>query len=126
MGHGIYIASRTRHAARWRALRASGVPIISTWIYEAGEGETSDWAELWERCVREASSCRGLILFAEPPEDDCLSGALVEAGVALGAGVPVYVVGESKSIRKFVRHPLVKRCSTVEEAIEEIGRYLEL
>lgn len=84
MGHGIYIASRTRHASRWRSLRASGVPIISTWIYESGEGETSDWAELWERCVREASSCRGLILFAEPPEDDCLSGALVEVGVALG------------------------------------------
>jgi len=51
---GIYIASKSKHAPQWRALRDSGVPIISTWIDEAGEGETLDWTALWKRCIHEA------------------------------------------------------------------------
>jgi hypothetical protein len=29
---GIYIASKAHHFRRWQELRASGVPIISTWM----------------------------------------------------------------------------------------------
>jgi hypothetical protein len=46
---GIYIASKTVHAARWRDLRAQGLPIISTWIDEAEIGATGDWPDLWHR-----------------------------------------------------------------------------
>lgn len=105
MAGGIYIASRTRHAPKWRELRETGWPICSTWIDEAGEGETSDFADLWTRCVAEASSCDALILFREA--DEPLNGALVEAGAALAHGRPVLGVGTFKS---FSHHPLFTSC----------------
>lgn len=87
----IYIASKTKHAARWRELRSNGLPINSTWIDEAGEGESKDLADLWRRCISEASSASALLIYREPGE--ILKGAWIEMGVALAAGVPVYAVG---------------------------------
>lgn len=46
---GVYFASKVKHAHRWLALRAAGVKTASSWIDEAGEGETADYAELSER-----------------------------------------------------------------------------
>lgn len=88
---GIYIASKTRHADVWRAFRTAGYPIISTWIDEAGEGESADLNDLWERCIRESSSCSALIVYREP--EDVLKGAWVEMGAALAVGIPVLAVG---------------------------------
>ena len=88
---GIYIASKTRHADRWVTMRAAGAPIISTWIDEAGEGQSADLHDLWDRCISESKSCGVLIVYREP--EDVLKGAWVEIGAALAAGVPVYAVG---------------------------------
>lgn len=90
--HGIYIASKTKHAARWRYLRDKvGEPIISTWIDEADVGEINDLADLWRRCILEASTAEVLILYREP--DDVLKGGWVELGAALASGVTVFAVG---------------------------------
>ena len=114
-GQGIYIASRAEHGAEWRALREEGSPIISTWIDECGAGETSDWPHLWDRCVREASSCAALVIVRKP--DETLKGALVEAGAALSHGVPVYAVGlEGHS---FLKHPLVTPCEDLGAALDK-------
>lgn len=87
----IYIASKTRHAALWRDLRDAGAPIISTWIDEAGEGESADLDDLWRRCIAESCACDTLIVYREP--QDVLKGAWVEIGAALASGNPVYAVG---------------------------------
>lgn len=90
--HGIYIASKTAHASRWRVLRDTvGEPIISTWIDEAGEGESGDLADLWRRCIAEASNAEILILYREPGE--VLKGGWVELGAALACGVRVFAIG---------------------------------
>jgi len=106
MRDGIYIASKTKHAPRWRFLRDKvGEPIISTWIDEAGEGETSDFHDLWHRCLTEAAGCRVLIAYREPGE--VLKGGWVEIGAALSSGVPVFAVGlEEFTIAKYrgIRH----------------------
>ncbi len=91
MNYGIYIASKTRHAAFWRDLRAAGAPIISTWIDETGEGENADLNDLWERCITEVKGCETLIVYRE--SQDILKGAWVEIGAALAIGRPVYAVG---------------------------------
>lgn len=91
--NGIYIASKTRHAHLWRDLRAAGAPIISTWIDEAGEGESADLHDLWDRCISESKGCKTLIVYREP--EDVLKGAWVEIGAALASGKPVYAVGLS-------------------------------
>ncbi len=51
---GIYIASKTEHAHRWRFLRDKvGEPIISTWIDEAGSqlGDPLQLVEVGHGCV---------------------------------------------------------------------------
>lgn len=108
----IYIASKTKHAEKWRARRLGGLPINSTWIDEAGVGETACFADLWTRCIREATSAKALVIYCEP--GDVLKGAFVEAGAALAAGVPVYAVGCDGF--SFVSHPNVTRCSDVDAA----------
>jgi hypothetical protein len=90
--HGIYIASKTKHADRWRFLRDKvGEPIISTWIDEAGVGESGNLADLWRRCISEASTAQVLILYREPNE--VLKGGWIELGAALSSGVTVFAVG---------------------------------
>jgi hypothetical protein len=110
---GIFIASKTRHAARWRALRSAGAPIVATWIDEAEPGQTASEAELWVRCVREAAGAEALILYREAGEE--LRGALVEVGAALACGVRVYVVGDVEASWKY--HPQVTLCPSVEIAL---------
>jgi hypothetical protein len=93
MSDKIYIASRAslpERSAQWRALRAHGHNIISSWIDEAGEGETADFADLWDRITQEIASADKLVLYAET-NDFPLKGALIEVGIALGMGKLVVV-----------------------------------
>jgi hypothetical protein len=124
---GLYVASRAtipERSAMWRKLREQGVPINSTWIDEAGDGETACFTELWERITSEISRSAALILYAEA-SDFPLKGALTEAGIAIGMGKQVAVVTpgvtyEARSMRpigSWVSHPLVTRFDTVEDAL---------
>ena len=110
---GIYVASRTIHAAMWKELRSEGVPIISTWLDEAGAGETEDFSDLWRRCVDEVKRAGRLVAFHS--EGDVWKGAFIEIGVALGAGVPVTVVGGPPG--SWLAHPLVSQARSVREAV---------
>jgi hypothetical protein len=123
---GIYVASRAsvpERSAMWRKLRASGLPIVSSWIDEAGPGETEDLAELWSRIDREIRSADRLVLYVEK-DDLPLKGALVEVGMALAMGKPVFIVApdvelEPRSMRplgSWAKFRLVTFCSTVKEA----------
>jgi hypothetical protein len=126
VGSLIYVASRAslpRLSAMWRELRAGGWPIISTWIDEAGPGQTDDMGELWRRIESEIERSVGLILYAEPG-DFPLKGALIECGIALGKGKRIGVVLPGVQlaapsmwpIGSWIRHPLVSVCDTLEEA----------
>lgn len=117
---GIYIASKTTHGARWRDLRASGAPIVSTWIDEAEQGATSNWHDLWHRCVREASEAAATIVYRE--DGEVLKGAWVEVGAALSAGKVVFAVGcDEFSIRHHMR---VVSCASLDEALELAAEHL--
>lgn len=124
---GFYVASRAsvpERSAMWRELRDRGVKINSTWIDEAGEGETQDFAELWTRIDLEINRSKALVLYAET-DDFPLKGALIEVGIAIGLGIPVRVVIpgvrlEKRSMRpvgSWLLHPLVSVCRSVEEAL---------
>lgn len=122
----IYVASRAsipERGAMWRAAREQGVPIISTWIDEDGDGATDDFSDLWKRINREVTSATRLVLYAEPG-DFPLKGAFIEVGMALAVGVPVclvlpgvFVEGRScRPIGSWIRHPEVYRFDTIAEA----------
>lgn len=111
----FYVASRTKHADRWRHMRARGAKIVSSWIDEAGPGETLDYAEFWTRVSDEIAQSHFLLLYVEP-DDFPLKGAFVEVGIALGREIPVTVCApgveiEDKTFRplgSWLKHPLVK------------------
>jgi hypothetical protein len=110
----VYIASKTKHAEWWRALRSAGLPVNSTWIDEADEGKTSDWSELWERCISEARQADVLIAYHEPGDE--WKGAFVEIGAHLTRALPhVIVVGDPPG--SWVNHPQVSYERTVSDAI---------
>ena len=130
MNSGIYVALRVRWAAKWRNLRdVGGYPITSTWIDEAGEGETKDLGELWARVLSEVTSCTGIVVYAEPG-DFPLKGALVEAGIALGAARTIIVCLpdvklEERSCRpigSWINHPAVVRNDFVISALMQASR----
>lgn len=107
----IYVASKAKHGAFWRRLRERGYPICSSWIDESEPGQTTDWPGLWSRVVSEVSESDCLIHLLFPGETP--KGALVEVGVALARGVPVYWVGREYQC---CAHPLVTMCKTLNEA----------
>lgn len=124
----IYVASRASIIARaemWRTLRDDeGWNITSTWIDEAGEGETADFTELWDRIMREIAAARKVVFFALP-SDFPLKGAILEAGIALGMGKPVVVCLpgvelEGRTYRplgSWIKHRNVIRCDTLRDAM---------
>lgn len=130
-GHGFYVASRAsvpERPAAWRRFREDGWPIVSTWIDEAGEGETADNGELWQRIDREIASCAALILYVAA-DDFPLKGAYIEVGMALARGKPVAVVLDGvelqpRSLRplgSWAAHPLVKFYPNVLAALTDMS-----
>jgi hypothetical protein len=124
----VYVASRVKRAPMWREIRdAKAIGIVSSWIDEAGEGETADLGELWQRIFGEVSAASALILYAET-EDFPLKGALVEVGMALALGKPIFavlpgVVLEPRSMRpvgSWLHHPNVRRAASLTEAFAEL------
>jgi hypothetical protein len=110
---GIYIASKTKHAKVWKAYRDAGFPLASTWIDEAGKGETENFADLWMRCVWEATNCAVLIAYRE--KDEVLKGAMIEIGCAIASGRLVLLCGDWEGF-SFTAHPLVKIVENINNA----------
>lgn len=113
----IYIASKAYHGSKWLALKNKGIPIISTWINEYEKGATSDFSDLWIRCINEAKECDVLIVYRE--QSEILKGAWVEVGAALSNNKKVYAIGCSEFSIKY--HPMFFECPSIEEALKVLG-----
>lgn len=119
----IYIASKTKHANRWRMLRDEHqVPIISSWIDEAGEGQTEDWGELWHRIQDEILSSNVLVLYREPNE--VLKGALAELGMAVMVpkfNYDIFALGHFPDEDRYsvVKHPSVNRIEVLPSSVND-------
>lgn len=107
----------------WRRLRDVGCDIVSTWIDEAGAGETASMSNLWERVTAEIYAASRCVVYVHR-DDFPLKGALVEVGMALGTGTPVIVVAPSvpitndyRPIGSWLAHPLVTRNVSILDAV---------
>lgn len=129
---GIYVASRASLPARpamWRGYRDRGFPIISSWIDEAGEGETASLGDLWRRIDREIDAASVLVLYAER-EDFPLKGAYIEVGMALARDIPVLcafpgVLLDPRSARpvgSWLHHPSCQIFITLDAAMSAAWR----
>jgi hypothetical protein len=123
----FYVASRPsilERPAMWRALRASGHNIVSTWIDEPRVEGVFDFRELWHRIEAEIRSADELVLYLQPT-DFPLKGALVEVGMALAMGKPVTVVAPDVPINphdfsplgSWAAHPNVRLCDCLTTAL---------
>lgn len=128
MSTTFYVASRAsipERPAMWRKLRDGGVKIKSTWIDEAGEGQTDCLTDLWRRIDYEVGEADCLLLYIHP-DDFPLKGALIEVGIALGRGKRILIVNdgvtlEARSLRplgSWAMHPLVTFHDTMRHALD--------
>lgn len=122
MMRGIYVASRaslSERPAMWRHYRDDGYPVVSSWIDEAGAGETVDRGDLLARCIREAAGCGAFVLYIGRG-DLPLKVAYAEWGAAVAAGAPAYVVCDEDDEAPHGRlwdHPGTTRVASVDEAM---------
>lgn len=118
----FYIASKTKHAYRWVELREflrkrNSYRITSTWIDEAGVGQTKSHEELAVRCISEVADSDFVIFYCE--DGEIHKGSLIEVGAALAFQKQVRSVGECDSLSKtFVKHPLWKQFASLQEALK--------
>ena len=94
----IYVASKSKWAHWWRALRAAGVPIVAPWIdatlNEPGANEPSadTWSRHWSECISSAAAADVVLFYAEEGSTQC--GALIELGAALASGKRAFIVSD--------------------------------
>ena len=115
----IYMASKVKHFQKWIDLRNKGYNIISTWIDEAGPGQTKDKSELCNRVIDEVKNSDFLIVYIENGE--FLKGALIEMGIAMGFGIPIFTVGQVlKPDSVFTYCSLIHQFNSIEESLNQI------
>lgn len=126
---GIYIASKTKHAAAWRRWRDEReVKIISSWIdYAELPDVQKDFRRMWTNFEKEICTATALVFYAEA--GDVPKGAYVEVGMALACGVPVFVYLKDinlekhswKPIGSWLAHPQVHLMDSISEAFGQAG-----
>lgn len=132
MKRGTYIASRAslpERASAWRHLRdVDGYLIISSWIdvviQPQNADDTKPLHDIWENITHEVTTAERVIVYAEP-DDFPLKGTLVEVGMALAVGTPIYLVLPGveidpetfRPIGSWINHPLVKLVDSMDEAL---------
>lgn len=96
----FYTAAKIWHAPKFQHLRDTlGLPVQARWIDLDNESDfvKNRKGDLWQLCLEDVTQSDFLLLYSEDFEEE-QRGALVEIGMAYGAGKPVYAVGRCKSI----------------------------
>jgi hypothetical protein len=121
----VYFASKLSMAGRWRSLCAGRSDIIAhaRWLKREmiGTPDDPDHALLfWDENENDIDIADALVVYATGGQHLC--GALVEVGIALGVGTPVYVVGDHPDYGTWCYHPAIARVKTIEEALDLIAK----
>ena len=111
----FYTAGKIWHAPKFQHLRDTlGLPVQARWIDLDNDSDfvQNRKGDLWQLCLEDVTQSDFLLLYSEDFEEE-QRGALVEIGMAYGAGKPVYAIGRCKSIAPnaisdvaFTHHPL--------------------
>lgn len=100
MSMKFYVASKIWHAHKIKNLRDNlGLPVQARWIDLDNESDIvqNRKGDLWQLCLEDVTQSDFLLLYSEDWDEE-QRGALVELGMAYGAGKRVYAVGRCKSI----------------------------
>jgi len=97
----FYTAGKIWHAPRFRQLRDElGFPVNARWIDLDSLHPIVVYQKdlLWQMCLEDVTQSDFLLLYCGDESEE-QRGALVEIGMALAAGKPIYAIGHCKSIR---------------------------
>ena len=114
----VYFASKVKHYQKWIAFSHPQIAVSSTWMHHAYN--VRDWPEHWARIIAEIDNSDFLIAYHEPGETP--KGALIEIGLAMARGIPIYAINFG-SEHTWQWHVRVEIVSSVDEAIAlELGK----
>lgn len=125
----VYIASKLQYAERFRKYREEwkkdGIDLHARWhdqaiIEQNSEVSPEDFHIFWLVDEEDVKISQALILYGE--KDDKLRGALIEAGIAIGQGILVILVGDCPDFGTWQYHPVVTRAGSFEHAKTMIMR----
>jgi hypothetical protein len=126
----IYVSSKSKHANLWREL-AKAVEISSSWIHQAfplTRATPEDYSEMWRTRTEEIvlSSAFVLLYDWDVSTTASLGHNFVEVGIALVAGIPVFIAAPGKDqsilsldLTSWMFHPSVRLLSTANNALDE-------
>lgn len=117
----VYFASKLAKGPLWRGLKEPGIFAHARWLRhnKVGTPDEAEFAsEFWLEDHEDVRDADAVVVYAE--EGEHLRGALVEAGIALALGVPVYVVGPHPDYGTWQYHPGVIRVDILRQAFELI------
>lgn len=118
----IYIASHDRWAAEKAAsvLSNAGHYIASQWHQKAflptDEHTVAERREIALEDVHDLSISDALVLIAGP--DRYSGGKFVEAGIAIGQGKPVVVIGRRENMLMWL--PIIQQVESAEDAVQAL------
>jgi len=123
----IYVAACKQDKAQMMAstLDNNGFDIVSTWVYKVFK-RTADYTEeereaIAVRDTEEVKKADAMVLISD--DEYYAGGKFVEAGVALGLGIPILVLGRRENI--LLWHKDVQLFNTREEVLAELQRLRE-
>lgn len=121
----VYGASKLKDSKVWLTMRddyADDVELVSRWPTEfAGKvPDTPEFArKFWTIDEEDVRNCEVLFIFPPTNPHAPLRGALVEAGMAIALGKPVFVIGKCPDYGTWQYHPLVLRVDTLWHAVQK-------
>ena len=123
----LYVAGKWEDRERvsdiMRILRGIGFEITCDWTDHKYEDE----AYPQQYCADDVQGVKDADLYIGIFVDSYIyRGALVEMGIALGVGIPVWLLGTKQDDCIFSHHPSVKKFKAWEELIEALSLESEL
>jgi hypothetical protein len=126
----VYIASKLHYAEKLQKMRAVwselGIDLHARWhdhaVLEHPGHDLSpeDFHIFWLVDEEDVKASDAVIVYGEA--QDKLRGALVEAGISIGAGILTILVGNCPDFGTWQHHPVVARADSFDHAKEMILR----
>jgi hypothetical protein len=120
----VYIASKLNYAEQFKGYReawkSEGINLHARWHDQAAlehadhELSPEDFHIFWLVDEEDVKNSDAVIVYGGP--NDKLRGALVEAGIAIGAGILTILVGDCPDFGTWQHHPTVARADSFEQA----------
>ena len=97
----FYPAGKIWHAPKFQALRSYfGKNVNARWIDYTEDHDIvkNRKGDLWQHCLEDVASSDFLLLYSEEQAEE-QRGALVEVGMALSLGKPIFAIGSCNSTK---------------------------